>query len=431
MDLFENYSEYVDKKVEIGIEAYRKGDAFIKVVDADGKALKNANVKVKQKNHEFKYGANIFMLDELETEEKNEKYKEYFKKAFNMATLPFYWDSTEPERGKLRYKKNSPRLYRRPPIDLCMEFCEKNGIEPREHALAYEHFFPEWLKGADSFTARYEFERRCREIAERYGDRIKTIEVTNEMFWEKGVTGFYKDPDFIDHCFKVARKYFPNNQLVINDWSVICWDEAWPPVYYSQIEQSMLRGAEIDALGLQYHMFFPFKDEYDSTRKFYNPLHLNSVMDKLATFRKPLQITEVTIPAYSESEENEQIQAEIIEKLYSIWFAHPAVEQIMYWNLVDGYAAFAEQGDMSAGENYYYGGLLHFDLTPKPAYYKICELFNERWRTALEIKSNEYGNAYFRGFYGEYEITVTLGDKSICKTINVKKNADNKFEVQL
>ena len=90
MDLFENYSEYVDKKVEIGIEAYRKGDAFIKVVDADGKALKNANVKVKQKNHEFKYGANIFMLDELETEEKNEKYKEYFKKAFNMATLPFY-----------------------------------------------------------------------------------------------------------------------------------------------------------------------------------------------------------------------------------------------------------------------------------------------------------------------------------------------------
>ena len=73
MDLFENYSEYVDKKVEIGIEAYRKGDAFIKVVDADGKALKNANVKVKQKNHEFKYGANIFMLDELETEEKNEK----------------------------------------------------------------------------------------------------------------------------------------------------------------------------------------------------------------------------------------------------------------------------------------------------------------------------------------------------------------------
>ena len=202
-------------------------------------------------------------------------------------------------------------------------------------------------------------------------------------------------------------------------------------MYYSQIEQSMLRGAEIDALGLQYHMFFPFKDEYDSTRKFYNPLHLNSVMDKLATFRKPLQITEVTIPAYSESEENEQIQAEIIEKLYSIWFAHPAVEQIMYWNLVDGYAAFAEQGDMSAGENYYYGGLLHFDLTPKPAYYKICELFNERWRTALEIKSNEYGNASFRGFYGEYEITVTLGDKSICKTINVKKNADNKFEVQL
>ena len=62
-----------------------------------------------------------------------------------MATLPFYWNATEPEEGKTRYAKNSPKLYRRPPIDLCIEFCEKHGIEPREHGLAYEHLFPEWL----------------------------------------------------------------------------------------------------------------------------------------------------------------------------------------------------------------------------------------------------------------------------------------------
>ena len=65
-------------------------------------------------------------------------------------------------------------------------------------------------------------------------------------------------------------------------------------------------------------------------------------------------MTEVTIPAYSNSEEDEALQAEIIEKLYSIWFSHSNMEQIIYWNLVDGYAAFAPQGDMTAGENYYY-----------------------------------------------------------------------------
>ena len=66
-------------------------------------------------------------------------YKDYFKSIFNMATLPFYWSSIEPKKGELRYDKNSEKYYRRPPIDLCMEYCEENKIEPREHALAYEH----------------------------------------------------------------------------------------------------------------------------------------------------------------------------------------------------------------------------------------------------------------------------------------------------
>ena len=45
------------------------------------------------------------MLDELETEEKNEKYKKCFAELFNMATLPFYWRDLEPEKGKQRYDK--------------------------------------------------------------------------------------------------------------------------------------------------------------------------------------------------------------------------------------------------------------------------------------------------------------------------------------
>ena len=38
--------------------------------------------------------------------------------------------------------KNVTLIYRRPASDLCIEFCEANGIEPWEHALAYATFFP-------------------------------------------------------------------------------------------------------------------------------------------------------------------------------------------------------------------------------------------------------------------------------------------------
>ena len=93
-----------------GIERYRKGDAKLTLTDADGNPISNATVRIKQKTHEFRFGANIFMLDELETEEKNEKYKKYFSDIFNMATLPFYWDALEPERDKPRYAKDSPKV---------------------------------------------------------------------------------------------------------------------------------------------------------------------------------------------------------------------------------------------------------------------------------------------------------------------------------
>ena len=68
---FEKYKDYTDERVKGGIEKYRKGDINIKVTDADGKSVKNAKITLKQTNHEFKHGANLFMLDEFDTEEKN------------------------------------------------------------------------------------------------------------------------------------------------------------------------------------------------------------------------------------------------------------------------------------------------------------------------------------------------------------------------
>ena len=115
------------------------------------------------------------------------------------------------------------------------------------------------------------------------------------------------------------------------------------------------------------------------------------------------------------------LQAELIEKLYSIWFSHPNVEQIIYWNLVDGYAYGAEQGDMKAGENYYHGGLLRFDLSPKPAYLKIKELTQERWHTEVEVTTDAKGCADFRGFYGDYEVAV--GNDT--QTVSLLKNQEN------
>ena len=432
LEKFEANRDELERSVQAGIEAYRKGGAVVKAVDSEGKPIAGAKVTVRQKNHAFRYGANLFMLDELETPEKNEKYKEAFKRIFNMATLPFYWSDLEPEEGKPRYAKDSPKIYRRPAPDLCIEYCKQNGIEPREHALAYDQFFPEWLYDADIFKIKKKFEQRCAEISARYGADIRTIEVTNETWWAQGKTAIYNDPDFVEYSFKTARKYFGANELSINEHSGVWEDNArTDDRYYMQVENALMKGAEIDAIGMQYHMFHRAEEEYERTRRTYDPNHLRAIMDLYGRFNKPIQITEVTIPAYSNKPEDEQLQAEIIRNLYSIWFSQPQVEQIIYWNLVDGYAAWAPQGDMTAGENYYYGGLMRFDLTPKPAYDMIDTLFNKEWRTNLDIEANADGETSFRGFYGDYELTVQSGDKSVTKSVTLSKTGKNEFTVTL
>ena len=131
-ELFEEHKDFYEKTVAEGIEKNRKGDVKIRVVDKDGKPLKGVRVHAKQKTHAFRFGANLFMLDELETPEKNAAYKRLFADVFNMATLPFYWDTLEPERGKPRYAKDSPKVYRRPSPDLCLAYCKEHGIAHEE-----------------------------------------------------------------------------------------------------------------------------------------------------------------------------------------------------------------------------------------------------------------------------------------------------------
>ena len=431
LELFEQQKAYTEKRVQEGIETYRKTDAVITLKDRKGNPVKNATVTVKQKSHAFKYGANLFMLDELETKEKNDLYKKHMRSFGNMATLPFYWDATEPEQGKTRYDKDSEKLYRRPPIDLCVEFCQANGIEPREHALAYENFFPKWLYDASVEEIKTALEKRYAEISQRYADKIPTIEVTNEMEWAKGKTAFYDEADYVLWCFRLAEKYFPNNQLVINEHTSSCWADRCRATdkYYAYIEANMLKGARIDAIGMQYHMFNKAEDEYKNTRYTYDPINLYKHMDLYSNFGKPLQVTEVTIPAYSNAPEDEALQAEIIENLYSIWFSHPNMEQIIYWNLPDGYAHAAKPGDMTKGENYYYGGLFRFDMTPKPAYYTIKNLFEKKWHTEAEITSDSDGMASFKGFYGKYDVDLEIDGKKTVKEINLSKKSEKKFEI--
>ena len=91
MRKYEENKDAVDRRIADGIETYRKGDCRIRFTDEAGNPLSGVKVKITQTSHDFKYGANLFLLDELESAEANAEYRRFFKEYFNLATIPFYW----------------------------------------------------------------------------------------------------------------------------------------------------------------------------------------------------------------------------------------------------------------------------------------------------------------------------------------------------
>ncbi|MGM9626409.1 MAG: endo-1,4-beta-xylanase [Eubacteriales bacterium] len=435
---FREQEDTINERLQHTIENDRKSKAVVQVVDGQGNPVAGAEVKVRLRDHDFKYGANLFMLDEFENEEKNAVYRDTFHKVFNLATLPFYWSDLEPEQGKPRFEKDAPKIYRRPAPDLCLDYCDETGVTPKVHCLNYDAWTPLWVPD-DTESVKYYLEKRIAECAERYRRRIHGWEVTNELFCgqydtypqNRHATNFFYDRDVLEWSFGIARKYLPANELIINEASH-CWTSLvnhYRGPYYMQIERALLKGASIDAVGMQFHMFFSAEQEEKSVVPYYNPAHLYEVMDLYNTLGLKQQITEITIPCYTDNEEDEQLQSDILEYLMKIWFSNPQMEAAIYWNLVDGYAAFAPQGDMKAGENYFRGGLMRFDMTPKPAMYMLQKLFGETWHTEASFGCDEDGWGAFRGFYGKYDVEITADGKKTKSEIHVTKNSRNRFRI--
>jgi len=436
LDLFRLRAADTDARVKAGVEANRKGSLLLNFVDAKGKPCERVHVKLTQRTHEFRYGADLFMLDEIvDSKTKNEAYKELFADAFNLATCPFYWSDMEPTRGAHRYEPGSPRIYRRPPTDLCVSWCEKHGIEPKAHILNYAAFTPDWAKG-DVATEKRMLARRFRELSERYAERIRMWEVTNETLWSASwqKTNLYQQPDLVEWSFKTAESCFPGNRLIINEAHCRIWDDTWylrdRSPYYMQIERALMKGARIDGVGLQFHMFHGtnMANVVRQSKAFYDPARIFDVLETYAQLGRPLQITEITIPAYSNDPGDEAVQAEILRELYRIWFSARGMEAIIYWNLPDGYAAFAEPGDFKNGENAYYGGLCRFDMTPKPAYQVVKDLFGKEWRTNVDAESA--ARHVFRGFYGTYDAEFTSNGKTVRQTVQLGRDLPKTLKVE-
>ena len=292
---FDKYAPVVEEKTNEGIEKYRKGDFTI---SAEGKEIKE--IKLTQKTHDFKFGCNAFMLESFEAPEKEQIYKEKFAKVFNLAVVPFYWSDLEPEEGKLRFRKDSENIYRRPAPDIVLDFCKEYDIEPKGHCLLWNHFLPKWLENYSVDEKKRLVEKRFKEISKEYADKIPSFDIINESasnYW-LGKQLLFEGYD--EFALEMGEKYFTNNEKIVNETNNAIWQSCLMDKYNpfdAQLKSFVEKGLSFDNIGIQYHIFATeesFKNK-GYINEYLNPLVHFDILERLNSYGKAMNISEITI----------------------------------------------------------------------------------------------------------------------------------------
>ena len=386
------WNDSVQQAIDQNIEKHRKADAMIVLKNAEA----GTEVRVEQVTSDFLFGSNIFLYGQLDTPQKNQRYEDAFGTLFNQATIAFYWKTLEPEKGLLRFTADSPYEDRRPPTDPVVEFCQKKDLYMKGHAIIYgirRWGHPTWLSEERKEMER-EFETHIKTLAKRYGNRIQNWDVVNECY-DQANRGIMPD-DYTYKSYRWAMKYFPKEVTFNTNECDMHWGSN--KRYVEIVRDLIERGAKIDNCGVQMHIFDPNEAVQIAEGKsdILSPKRLWDTLNCLMETGRPTFISEVTISAPDDTEYGRAVQRELTRDFYRLWFSHPNVRGITWWNLIDGGAAPGEPS---------FSGLLDKNGNPKPSYEILDKLINHEWKTRLNLKADMDGKISFRGFRGTYRIT--------------------------
>jgi len=121
--------------------------------------------------------------------------------------------------------------------------------------------------------------------------------------------------DWIITSFRMARKYFPNSKLIINEYSVI--NSTTETQKYIKIIKLLQAENLIDGIGEQAHAF---------TTAGTSATTLKANLDALGATGLPIYLTEVDIDGATDL-----IQLNEMKRVFPVFWEHPSVKGITFW----------------------------------------------------------------------------------------------------
>ncbi len=403
-------------RVQQNIERYRKGEAVLHLRGAEGQPLPKVDVLVQQDEHDFRFGCNLNLFDRFETPRENEKYKQYFARLFNYATIGFDEPESEPDRDVH--------------TDEIVAWCRTNRI---------------MMKGALFVTTSGQRDSVGNQIAEvmaRYKGAINHWQVVSDPAHFLNQVALNPDEigvERVKQCYQWARHVHPEARLILTGRDVMDGEGTFAP-FLSEIQggdpayKALGEGTLIDIIGIQIH-------EPLGTRP--APAKVLRTLDRYATWGLPIHITQLALPSdgrpirnsWKQGAWTEREQADYAVALYTICFSHPNVEAISWADLSDPSpppAGGCPRGRGLGGASQEGCGLLRAKLYTKRIYKILRKLIHTEWQTHTSGVSDEKGDFCFRGFYGRYHVTVIApNDVLHTATIHLTQGGNRDFTITL
>ncbi|WP_017730208.1 endo-1,4-beta-xylanase [Nafulsella turpanensis] len=257
--------------------------------------------------------------------------EKYLGNIYSTAQLPGftdYWNQVTPENaGKWGSVERTRDVMDWSGLDAAYKLAKDNGFPFRMHVLIWGNQQPSWIENLPPEEQLEEIEEWFSLVTERYPD-IDFLEVVNEPLHDPpseagsgggnyigalggtGTTG----RDWILNSFRLARKYFPNAALMINEYNIV--GNASNTHKYRRIIELLQAEDLIDAIGVQGHAFSTTGESSVITA------NLNS----LAETGLPIYVTEMDIDGPTDA-----VQLQEYQRIFPLFWEHPAVQGVTLW----------------------------------------------------------------------------------------------------
>ena len=244
------------------------------------------------------------------------------------------WGSVEGERDQFTWGG----------LDAAYNHARDNGYIYKHHVLFWGAQQPTWMADLSAAEQLEEIHEWLDALATRYPD-LEMLEVVNEPLHDPPANvganvgtddyGGYMDAlggsgdtgwDWIIEAFTLARQYFPNAQLMLNDYSIL--NEASNRTEYLEIIELLKAEDLIDMVGVQGHAF--------SVNNM-NSAGVTNALNDLAEAELPIYVTELDIDGPGIGTAGELTQLNRYREIFPAMWEHASMLGITMWGFNPGH----------------------------------------------------------------------------------------------